>query len=156
MCVCFCVSSSFSFCRNILDDSAFIQSLITLVSKPITYQPTETSPSLCPPVPSSSDFPTCPTSSHPKPEPQVVLSGTECIETGLNEEDNTVDRDGTAGSLENQPQTQDTLHPEYVLAYMAEEVLLNTLQNLMMEAVNEELILTAHPRTVILPPVSVR
>ncbi|TMS06173.1 hypothetical protein E3U43_015932 [Larimichthys crocea] len=35
-------------------------------------------------------------------------------------------------------------------------VLLNTLQNLMMEAVRGELVLTAHPRSVILPPVSTR
>uniref|UniRef100_A0A3Q1HG52 Uncharacterized protein n=1 Tax=Anabas testudineus TaxID=64144 RepID=A0A3Q1HG52_ANATE len=147
---------SFSLCRNILDDSAFTQSLITLVSKPIIYQPAGTSPSYCPSVSSSSDLPDSSTSSHHKPEPQVGLSGTESIEARLNEDDNAVDRDGTAGRLTNKPQTQNTLRPEYVPASMAEDVLLNTLQNLMMEAVSGELVLTAHPRTVILPPVSAR
>ncbi|XP_040004712.1 cilia- and flagella-associated protein 65 isoform X2 [Xiphias gladius] len=135
-----------SLLRNIVDDSAFAQSLIALASKPITYQPTESCPSLCPP--------TCPTSSSPsKSQPRVLLSGTEA---GLNEEQNTVDRDGAAGCLGNTPQTQDTLHTERVPADMSEVVLLNTLQNLMMEAVRGELVLTAHPRTVILPPVSTR
>lgn len=100
-----------------------------MISKPITYQPTET-------------FPT--------------PSGDECVKSGLNEEDNAVDKDGTAGHLENKPQTQNTLRPEYLPAYMAEDVLLNSLQNLMVEAVSGELDLTAHPRTVILPPVSSR
>lgn len=127
-----------------------------MLSNPITYQPTETSPSHCPSVSTSPDVSVCPTSSHPKPEPQVVLSGNECVEAGLNEEDNAVDRDGTAGRLDIKTQTQNTLHPEYVPAYVAEDVLLNTLQNLMMEAVSGELVLTAHPRTVILPPVSAR
>ncbi|XP_071348758.1 cilia- and flagella-associated protein 65 isoform X2 [Trachinotus anak] len=131
---------------NILDDSAFVQSLITLASKPITYQPTETCPSHCPPV--------CPTSSSlPEPQPQVLLSGAKAE---LNEEHNTVDREGTAGCLGNTPQTQNTLHTECVPDDMSEAVLLNTLQNLMMEAVSGELVLTAHPRTVILPPVSTR
>lgn len=155
--MCFlCIFLSFSLCRNILDDSAFTQSLITLVSKPIIYQPAGTSPSYCPSVSSSSDLPDSSTSSHHKPEPQVGLSGTESIEARLNEDDNAVDRDGTAGRLTNKPQTQNTLRPEYVPASMAEDVLLNTLQNLMMEAVSGELVLTAHPRTVILPPVSAR
>ncbi|XP_040912258.1 cilia- and flagella-associated protein 65 [Toxotes jaculatrix] len=135
-----------SVLREILDDSAFAQSLITLASKPITYQPTETSPSHSPPI--------GPTPSYRRnPQTQVLLSGTKA---GLNEERNTVDREGTAGCSGNTPRTQDTVHTECVLADVTEDVLLNTLQNLMMEAVRGELVLTAHPRTVILPPVSTR
>uniref|UniRef100_A0A3B4UBL5 Cilia and flagella associated protein 65 n=1 Tax=Seriola dumerili TaxID=41447 RepID=A0A3B4UBL5_SERDU len=130
-----------SLLRNMLDDSAFVQSLITLASKPITYQPFH-----CPTV-----YP--PTSSPPKPQPQVLLSGTKA---GSNQEHNTVDREGTAGCSGNTPQRQNTLHTKHVPDGMSEVVLLNTLQNLMMEAVRGELLLTAHPRTVILPPVSTR
>uniref|UniRef100_A0A3B4YKV7 Cilia and flagella associated protein 65 n=1 Tax=Seriola lalandi dorsalis TaxID=1841481 RepID=A0A3B4YKV7_SERLL len=137
--MCIYVFFLFSFSRNMLDDSAFVQSLITLASKPITYQPFH-----CPPV-----YPT--TSSPPKPQPQVLLSGTKA---GSNQEHNTVDREGTAGFSGNTPQRQNTLHTKHVPNGMSEVVLLNTLQNLMMEAVRGELLLTAHPRTVILPPVS--
>ncbi|KAK2839571.1 hypothetical protein Q5P01_013311 [Channa striata] len=129
-----------SLLNNILDDSVFVQSLITLGSKPIFYRPTEISPILQP-------------SSSPSEIDPQVFSGTKA---GLNKNDNTVDREDSAGSLENKSQTQKTLHPEYVPAYMAEDVLLNTLQNLMMEAVRGELVLTAYPRAVILPPVSAR
>ncbi|XP_069010849.1 cilia- and flagella-associated protein 65 [Embiotoca jacksoni] len=115
-----------SLLRNILDDSAFVESLITLASKHTTYRPKETSSSPCP---SSSPPPT--------PRPQVLLSGTG-------------DREETAGCSG----TWSALRPERVPADMSEDILLNTLQNLMMEAVREELILTAHPRTIILPPVS--
>ncbi|GAA6231328.1 coiled-coil domain-containing protein 108 [Lates japonicus] len=123
-----------SLLRDILDDSAFAQSLITLASKPITYHPTK----------SSNCTPVCPASSS---SPQVLLDGTKA---GLSEEHTTVDREGTAGCSGN------TQHTEPVPADMSEGVLLNTLQNLMMEAVSGELVLTAHPRTVILPPVSTR
>ncbi|KAK2906267.1 cilia- and flagella-associated protein 65 [Channa argus] len=128
-----------SLLNNILDDSAFIQPLITLVSKPILYQPAQTSPILQPP------------SSPSKIEPQVLLSGSEA---GRN--DNTVDKEESAGSLKNKSQTQNTLHPENVPAHIVEDILLNTLQNLMMEAVRGELALNAYPRTVILPPLSAR
>lgn len=92
--------------RDILDDSAFVQSLITVASKPIIYQPRETrSQSPC--------LPLSPTSSSP-------------------------------------------LTPQRVPADISEYVLMNTLQNLMMEAVRGELVLTSHPRAIILPPVSAR
>lgn len=75
---------------------------------------------------------------------------------GQREQRNTVDKEGTAGCLGYGPQTQSTLHTNHVPADMSEDVLLNTLQNVMMEAVRGELVLTAHPRTIILPPVSKR
>lgn len=144
----FRVSFSLFLCRDILDDLSFIQTLNTMLFKPVTYQPAETSPSPRP----SPDVSVRPTSSRHKPEP---VSGNECFEPELNEEDNLVDRT-TAQCLDNKPQTQNTLHPEYVPRYIAEDVLLNTVQNLMMEAVRGELVLTAHPRAVMLPPVSAR
>ncbi|XP_047455942.1 cilia- and flagella-associated protein 65 isoform X2 [Mugil cephalus] len=91
-----------SMLRDILDDSAFVQSLVTVASKPIIYRPRET-PSQPPSLPKSSS----------SPIPRVP-------------------------------------------ADMSEYVLMNTLQNLMMEAVRGELVLTSHPRTIILPPVSTR
>ncbi|KAF3842925.1 hypothetical protein F7725_001774 [Dissostichus mawsoni] len=90
-------------------------------------------PSLSPSsLPSSS-------SSYPAPQAQLLSSGTQGEEDPLSP----VDGEGTP-------------HPEHVPADVSEEVLLNTLQNLMMEAVRGELVLTAHPRTVMLPPVSTR
>ncbi|XP_070771214.1 cilia- and flagella-associated protein 65 [Enoplosus armatus] len=139
--------------RGILDDPAFTQSLITLASKPITYRLRETSPSHYSSFPSSPPPPPCPTSSHPTSQPQLLLSGTMC---GQREQHNTVDKEGTAACSGNRLQTQNTLHTEHVPADVSEDVLLNTLQNLMMEAVRGELVLTAHPRTVILPPASTR
>ncbi|KAL6100579.1 cfap65 [Pungitius sinensis] len=92
-----------SLLRGILEDPAFILSLIALSSRPITYHLPP------PPPPPPSD---CPAFSQ--------------------------------------------LAPEHAPADLSEGVLLNTLQNLMMEAVRGELVLTAHPRAVILPPVCTR
>ncbi|XP_054471804.1 cilia- and flagella-associated protein 65 [Anoplopoma fimbria] len=143
-----------SLLSGILDDPVFTQSLTTLPSKPIPYQIQETSSSHCSssPSPSSLPPPDCTTSSHLTPKPQNLSSGT----TEQKEQHNTVDKEGTAGYSSNKPQTQNTPHTQHVPADMNEDVLLNTLQNLMMEAVRGELVLTAHPRTVILPPVFTR
>ncbi|XP_010778101.1 coiled-coil domain-containing protein 108-like [Notothenia coriiceps] len=122
-----------SLLRGILDDPAFSQSLISMESKPITYQPRKPGPSLSPSsLPSSS-------SSYPAPQAQLLSSGAQ------GEEDQLCPVDG-----------EGTPHPEHVPADVSEEVLLNTLQNLIIEAVGGELDLTAHPRTVMLPPVSTR
>lgn len=148
-----CIYESLSLSRDILDEPVFTQSLITLASKPITYRLQETSPYHCSSSPSSLPPPPCPTSSHPTPQPPVLLSKTTA---GKTEQHNTMDSEGTAGCLGNRPQTQNTLHTEHAPADMSEDVLLNTLQNLMMEAVRGELVLTVHPRTVMLPPVYTR
>ncbi|KAM7380772.1 hypothetical protein PAMP_004045 [Pampus punctatissimus] len=120
-----------SLLRDILDDEAFAQSLITLASRPVTYK------------------------RHllPTPQPQILLNGTK---PGLKEQHGTVDSEETAGCSGNRLQTQTTLSTEHAHADMSEDILLNTLQNLMMEAVRGELVLTVHPRTIILPPVSAR
>ncbi|XP_061578921.1 cilia- and flagella-associated protein 65 [Cololabis saira] len=130
-----------SLLRNILDDSAFIQSLVTLACKPKIYQPTQLSTDHVLSAPPPSCVPTCVTSSSSTiPQSHIRLDGT-------------MDRDRAAGCLENTFQTQS---PEHVPADSSEAVLLNTLQNVMMEAVRGELVLTSHPCSVILPPLSQR
>ncbi|XP_036966082.1 cilia- and flagella-associated protein 65 isoform X1 [Acanthopagrus latus] len=128
---------------SILDDPSFKESLINLPFKPITYRLPDTGPSHCSSIPSSTAPP--PTSPHPTSQPQCPLSGRE--------QHHTVDEAGTAGRPE---KTQNTPHIEHEAADLCEDVLLNTLQNLMMEAFRGELDLTAHPRSVILPPASTR
>lgn len=136
------VSVSPSGARSVFDDPAFTQSLMGSTSTPTHRQVQE------PPATH------CSTSSHPAAQHQSRLSGTMA---GQKEQQHTtVDSEGTAGRSGNRPQTQNTLHTDQVPADMIEDVLLNTLQNLMMEAVRGELVLTAHPRTVILPPFSRR
>ncbi|KAM6934057.1 cilia- and flagella-associated protein 65 [Xenentodon cancila] len=130
-----------SLLRNILDDSAFIQSLIALASKPKIYQPARLSTNHFPSAPSPPCLPTCLTSSTSS-IPQAHIR--------LNE---TMDRDWAVGCLENNCITRS---PELVPADTSEVVLLNTLQNVMMEAVRGELVLTSYPRSIILPPVSLR
>ncbi|XP_068428766.1 cilia- and flagella-associated protein 65 isoform X2 [Clinocottus analis] len=130
-----------SLLRGVLDDPAFTHSMMTLPSKLIIYRLQKTSSSHCPTSPS-----------HHTPKPQVLLS----VTAEQKEQHSTVDSEGTAGRLGNQLPTQNTPHAEHAPADMSEDVLLNTLQNLMMEAVRGELVLTAYPRTVILPPVCTR
>ncbi|XP_031714488.1 cilia- and flagella-associated protein 65 isoform X2 [Anarrhichthys ocellatus] len=134
-----------SLLRGVLDDPAFTHYLITLPSKPIPHRLQETSSSHCSSSPSS-------LLPHLTPKPHILLSGT----AEQKEQHNAVDSEGTAGRSKNEPRTQNTPHTEHVPADMCEDVLLNTLQNLMMEAVRGELVLTALPRTVILPPVFTR
>ncbi|KAM4558145.1 cilia- and flagella-associated protein 65 isoform 3-T3 [Odontesthes bonariensis] len=130
------------FLRDILDDSAFIQSLIALSSKPSIYKPTEISPTLYPWVPSLPCPATRVTSSSPStPQPPFLLNGT-------------IDRKGTGESSENRPQMQSTLQSQHAPAHVTEAILMNTLQNLMMEVIRGELVLTAHPRSISLPPFS--
>lgn len=131
---------SLTFSRDILDDETFAQSLLSIYSRPITYQQQETTSSLL-------------SSSPPPPQTQVLLNGTEA---GMKEQHHTVDSVGTAGRSENMPQTRVTPHCKRAPADMCVDILLNTLQNLMTEAVRGELDLTVHPRSIILPPVSAR
>ncbi|XP_053295148.1 cilia- and flagella-associated protein 65 [Pleuronectes platessa] len=112
---------------NIVEDSAFVQSLFTLACKPVDYQPTGVTPSPCPP-------------SSPCPRPQAVSSGTEV----------TVDSAGTAPLG-----TRDKQHTDCAPVDVIKDVLPNTFQNLMMEAVRGELCLWEQPGA-ILSPVSTR
>ncbi|XP_076731494.1 cilia- and flagella-associated protein 65 isoform X2 [Maylandia zebra] len=124
--------------RDILDDSAFIQRLISSASKPDTYRPAGSSSPDRSSFPSSSCQCLCPSSSPPA-RPQ-----TRALSRAVGSEE-------SAGCSGNTPHTR-----EHVSAFMSELVLMNTLQNLMMEAVRGELVLTACPRSNILPPVSTR
>lgn len=127
-----------SYFSDILDDSAFIQRLISSASKPDTYRPAGSSSPDRSSFPSSSCQCLCPSSSPPARPQTRALS-------------RTVGSEESAGSSGNTPHTR-----EHVSAFMSELVLMNTLQNLMMEAVRGELVLTACPRSNILPPVSTR
>lgn len=144
-----CVLLSLSRC--ILDDPAFTQSLISSTSKPITYWLQEPGPSDCSSV--QSHLPSHPTSTLSNSQRQGLLSGTVA---GQREQHNTVENERTAGCFGYGLQTQSTLHTDHVPADMSEDVLLNTLQNVMMEAVRGEVVLTAQPRFITLPPVSKR
>lgn len=138
------VSASLSGARSVFDDTAFTQSLMGSTSTP-TYRQVQEPPASH-----------CSTSSRPAAQDQGKQSGKTA---GRKEQQHTtVDSEGIAGRSENRPQTQNTLstHTAQVAADMIEDILLNTLQNLMMEAVRGELVLTAYPRTVMLPPFSRR
>lgn len=124
-----------SYFSDILDDSAFIQRLISSASKPDTAGSSSPDRSS---FPSSSCQCLCPSSSPPA-RPQ-----TRALSRAVGSEE-------SAGCSGNTPHTR-----EHVSAFMSELVLMNTLQNLMMEAVRGELVLTACPRPNILPPVSTR
>lgn len=130
--------------RCILHDPTFSQSLIASTSEPITHQRQE-------PGPSDSSTPPCPPPPPPCPSFPPLLSGRLARQR---EQCDTVDREGTAGCPGNRLQTQ--RHTDHAPADVTEDILLNTLQNLMTEAVRGELVLTAHPRTIILPPISRR
>lgn len=153
VCVCVCNIESLSSSRDILEDPDFILSLTALSSRPITYQlfssHGSSPPSSLPPPPPPPDFPTF---SQLTPDPQILSSGT----AERKEQRGTADSEGTAARWRNNSPTQSTAHAEHVPADLSEEVLLNTLQNLMMEAVRGELVLTARPRAVIQPPVCTR
>ncbi|CAJ1071355.1 cilia- and flagella-associated protein 65 isoform X4 [Xyrichtys novacula] len=127
--------------RDILSD--FSRSWISSGFRSVPRQHPEETLSQCSPLPTSH-----PTSSSPRaaPPPQLLLSETKA---GQDQQPALVDRQGTAGGSVKEPQTESM---RMAPAGPCEEVLLRTLQNLMMEAVRGELILTAHPRSVNLFP----
>ncbi|XP_041663704.1 cilia- and flagella-associated protein 65 [Cheilinus undulatus] len=125
-----------SVLRDILDDSAFTKSLLTMVSRPVTYLKLQET---CQP-------PSSPSQTVSQPQTKVVQK----------EQYNLVDSQETARGLEKKPEIDNALHMSHVSADVSEGVLLDTLQTLMVEAVRGELILTVHPRNATLPPVSPR
>lgn len=121
-------SCPLSFPRDVLDDKVFTESLLSLSCRPVVYQPPETT--------------------------GVLLRGTQA---GLSKQLHPVDKERTAGRWSSRTQPPHVSEQrQRVPAEMCEDILLNTLQNLMVEAVRGELDLTAHPRTISLPPVSSR
>ncbi|XP_041857030.1 cilia- and flagella-associated protein 65 isoform X2 [Melanotaenia boesemani] len=124
--------------RDILDDSAFIKSL-TLCYKPAIYRPTQISSTNSRNIPTPPCSPTQPIScSTSTPQPNGI-----------------VERKEAAGCSENKPRMQTTLKSKHAPADVCQVILMNTFQNLMMEAVRGELVLTAHPHTVTPPPLAV-
>uniref|UniRef100_A0A672IH14 Si:ch1073-349o24.2 n=1 Tax=Salarias fasciatus TaxID=181472 RepID=A0A672IH14_SALFA len=123
--------------RDILDDSAFVEHLITLPSKPDIHQLSAHRP----PLPSSPRPAVRPTSSPPPPsQPMVPLAGK-------------ADRKDTTGRSGHGAQTRKM---ERAPADICEDVLMNAIQNLMMEAVRGELVFATDHRNINPPPASIR
>ncbi|XP_015251819.1 PREDICTED: coiled-coil domain-containing protein 108 [Cyprinodon variegatus] len=115
--------------KNLLDDAALAEFLMALASKPPPYQ---------------AHIATCPPSILPSsPQHSVLMNST-------------VDGARVAECLEAIPLNQTPPGSLHVPADLTDCVLLNTLQNIMMEAVRGELVLTAHPHSIMLPPRSMR
>ncbi|XP_071368292.1 cilia- and flagella-associated protein 65 [Centroberyx affinis] len=139
-----------SLLRSLLDDPTFHQSLVSGVSEPVPYFSQLRETTQHSPLPSSPYVASSPSLQHihpmssssaPPSRPQL-LSGV--AEVGVREQRGTVGGVGSSG-----------WSSDFIFD-LCEDVLLNTLQNLMMEAFLGELVLTAHPRTIVLPPVSAR
>ncbi|XP_027877734.1 cilia- and flagella-associated protein 65 isoform X2 [Xiphophorus couchianus] len=106
--------------KDLLEDSAFVESLMVLASKPPIYEgQTSTSPSVT--------FPSSPQHS---------------VQSNW-----TVDGEEAAVCLGKISQIQATAESKHVPSDLAEAVLLKTLQNLMMEAVTGELTFSAYSRS---------
>ncbi|XP_029981230.1 cilia- and flagella-associated protein 65 [Sphaeramia orbicularis] len=130
-----------SLLRDILDDPAFAQYLITSPFKPVLYQALQTAPPPCKSQKTSSSA-----------APQCLW---HVSEDELREQHSAADGDEAAGRSENETHTpSDRLSAEHT--DIVEDVLVQVLQNVMVEASRGELDLTAHPRSVILPPHSAR
>lgn len=121
---------SFFLPRSILNDVAFSQDLLTLASKPLFYKPKVIF-------------------SAPSPIPQPLI--------GLDETDPDLhvrsDSSGTAGG--SGTRLKIAPRPEHIPVGVFNDILLNTLQNVMMEAVRGDLDLIEHNR-VSSPNVSIR
>nr|XP_057938965.1 cilia- and flagella-associated protein 65 [Doryrhamphus excisus] len=110
---------------TILDDEEFTQSLLCLASKPLTYKPRISSSSLL-----------------PTPQPQTELEETAASSAILHSQaDSMISAECLETRLEMKPDFQ------RVSAAMCNVILLNTLQNLMTEAVRGEFNFTEPSRT---------
>uniref|UniRef100_A0A672IJI1 Si:ch1073-349o24.2 n=1 Tax=Salarias fasciatus TaxID=181472 RepID=A0A672IJI1_SALFA len=119
------------------DQPTFVEHLITLPSKPDIHQLSAHRP----PLPSSPRPAVRPTSSPPPPsQPMVPLAGK-------------ADRKDTTGRSGHGAQTRKM---ERAPADICEDVLMNAIQNLMMEAVRGELVFATDHRNINPPPASIR
>ncbi|KAK2849898.1 hypothetical protein Q7C36_008681 [Tachysurus vachellii] len=136
-----------SVLRSLLDDPAFHQELQNTLNDPVPYftQLRPASPSL-------------PTTSTETPHANYSVCLTDS-------RPDTVAHSHTQSEGECEPQSCQELNPMQVqksirrspeFGDLMEEILLNTLQNLMTEAFLGELVLTARPRSIALPPCSAR
>ncbi|XP_076858756.1 cilia- and flagella-associated protein 65 isoform X2 [Brachyhypopomus gauderio] len=145
-----------SLLRNLLDDPEFHQALRSTASEQVPYfsqlRPATPPPSQ-PPAPSATHSPrlaegAC--SSEPTPAPHPPHRASTAVEGWVGSqacpELNHELRTKVKESILRSPEFSDLL----------DEILLNTLQNLMMEALLGELVLTARPRIIALPPCSSR
>ncbi|XP_063069090.1 cilia- and flagella-associated protein 65 [Engraulis encrasicolus] len=164
-----------SIIRSLLDDPQFHRTISSHQDEPVPYftqlrpptpppspqqRPSSPSPSPSSPSPSlgPSPQPASPPPSASSPPPPPPSPPTQSESCGPN-------KVGWAEAAREQG-SQNTLHKEQQkgveeairrlpeFGELVEDVLLNTLQNLMMEAHQGELVLTARPRIIALPPVT--
>lgn len=153
--------------RSLLDDPRFHHSLVNGVAEPVpyftqlrqtAYSPTTPLPGAASPYPGTSMPYPGTREAHPPypPTPQLLMGGslysagvTEVTKQQPQTPKPTVKR-------EHQFSIQETIRRLPEFCDVTEEVLLNTLQNLIVEAFLGELVLTARPRIIALPPVSAR
>ncbi|XP_035391658.1 cilia- and flagella-associated protein 65 isoform X1 [Electrophorus electricus] len=141
-----------SLLRTLLDDREFHQALRSAGSERVPYF-TQLRPPALPPSRTLSASATlgpwmaegaC--SSEPTPAPRHTESASTAVEL----------ESGTQNHRELQRElrtmVQESIHRSPEFGDLLEEILLNTLQNLMMEAFLGELVLTARPRIIALPP----
>ncbi|KAG7330997.1 hypothetical protein KOW79_004966 [Hemibagrus wyckioides] len=147
-----------SVLRSLLDDPAFHQELQNISTEPVPYftQLRPASPSL-PMTPTETSYakdPVCFTDSRPSTH---YMESTDTVAHA---------RTKSEGECEPQPcqepnpklreLVQESIRRSPEFGDLMEEILLNTLQNLMTEAFLGELVLTARPRIIALPPCSAR
>ncbi|KAJ8004474.1 hypothetical protein DPEC_G00136070 [Dallia pectoralis] len=140
-----------SVLRSLLDDHQFHQCLLESEEVPYYSQLTTTSGSS-----SSPNLAGASTPNHgftpgevPPPCPGTPQSVTEGRLHGAE----VTGSQGQGEVQEHQHRVQETIRRLPEFCDLAEEVLLNTIQNLMMEAFLGELVLTARPRIIALPPI---
>ncbi|KAJ8350300.1 hypothetical protein SKAU_G00254300 [Synaphobranchus kaupii] len=131
-----------SILRSLLDDPQFHQSLVESSADPVPYfsqirsQPQRFSPAARP---------------SPDPSPESQSHQNTLLESQLGQESQLNENDTKQEQL-----LQEAIRRLPEFSDLVEDVLLNTLQNLTTEAFLGELLLTARPRTIALPPSSSR
>ncbi|XP_072541753.1 cilia- and flagella-associated protein 65 isoform X2 [Salminus brasiliensis] len=149
-----------SLLRSLLDDPEFHQSLQNASDEPVPYfsqlRPASSLPS---PIQSHSSTENpclveCSTSPDPTPAPRHTGSPSAVTQTQPKGEWRPEPHQGQ--QQKHSMNVQDSIRRSPEFGDLMEEILLNTLQNLMMEAFLGELVLTARPRIIALPPSSAR
>ncbi|XP_066544141.1 cilia- and flagella-associated protein 65 isoform X2 [Amia ocellicauda] len=144
-----------SLIRSLLDDPQFHQSLLNSLTEPVPYFSQLKSPqsSRLPSRQDQAEEGAGSALSSPTPQTPVRrdLSSTVLGEPGPWE----ADPQGFQPQ-EQQPEVREAIKRLPEFCDLTEEILLNTLQNIIMEACVGEVVLTARPRVIALPPSSIR
>ncbi|XP_030642525.1 cilia- and flagella-associated protein 65 [Chanos chanos] len=147
---------------SLLDEPQFRQSLVNCVNEPVPYfsqlGQVQTSPSTAvPPSDETSSPRTGTVSSSPVPD-QRHRDGRHSVFQSEADVNGVCEPDIQQRELQQEQMLniQETIRRSAEFGELVEDILLNTLQNLMMEAFLGELDLTAKPRIIALPPISPR